>query len=143
MKNLVIVNEHSHRIEYLSPTVEGKKHDKKLADDSQLQLPPESTLIQDKAFEGYEVPGATHYQPQKKPRGGELSPLQQTLNSVISGVRMVVEHVIAGLKRCRIVKDIFRNTTEQFDDLVMEMACGLHNLRVKSRNTPQPTETIS
>lgn len=142
MKNLVIVNEHSHRIEYLSPTVEGHKHDQKLADASQLQWPPESTLIQDQAVEGDEVPGASHYQPQKKPRGGELSPLQQTLNSVISGGRRVVEHVLAGLKRCRIVKDIFRNTTEPFDDLVMEMACGLHNLRIKSRNTHLGTETV-
>jgi hypothetical protein len=122
--------------------VEGQKHDKKLADDSQLQLPPGATVIQDKAFEGYNVPGACHYQPQKKPRGGELSPLQQTLNTVISGVRIVVEHVIAGLKRCRIVKDIFRNTLEQFDDLVMEIACGLHNLRVTARNTHQRTETV-
>jgi hypothetical protein len=117
-KNLVIVNEETQHIDYLSPTVEGKKHDKKLAEESQLSLPPTATVIKDKGFEGYEVPGgACHYQPQKKPRGGELSPLQKTLNSVISGVRIVVEHVIAGIKRCRIVKDIFRNTLEQFDDL--------------------------
>lgn len=135
VKNLVIVNEHSHRIEYLSPTVEGKKHDNKLADESQLVLPPSTTVLKDKAVEGYEVPGACNYQPQKKPRGGELSPLQKTLNSVISGVRIVVEHVIAGLKRCRVVTDIFRNTAEQFDDLVMEIACGLHNLRVTFRKT--------
>jgi hypothetical protein len=45
----------------------------------------------------------------------------------------VVEHVIAGVKRCRIVKDVFRNTTEAFDDLVMELACGLHNFRVNFR----------
>jgi hypothetical protein len=133
-KNLVIVNEKTQHIDYLSPTVEGKKHDKKLAEESQLSLPPTATVIKDKGFEGYEVPGgACHYQPQKKPRGGELSPLQKTINSVISGVRIVVEHVIAGIKRCRIVKDIFRNTMEQFDDLVMEIACGLHNFRVTFR----------
>lgn len=140
-KNLVIVNEESQRIEYLGPTVEGKKHDKKLADESQLTLPPTATVIKDKGFEGYEVPGgACHYQPQKKPKGGELSPLQKTLNSVISGVRIVVEHVIAGIKRCRIVKDIFRNTMEQFDDLVMEIACGLHNFRVKFRKPNEVTK---
>ena len=141
MKNLVIVNEDSHRIEYLSPTVEGKKHDKTLAEELQLVLPPAATVLKDKAFEGFEVPGACHYQPKKKPRGGELSPLQKTLNSVISGVRLVVEHVIAGLKRCRIVKDIFRNTAEQFDDLVMEIACGLHNLRVIFRKSHQMAKT--
>jgi len=81
-----------------------------------------------------------HYQPQKKPKGGELSPLQKTLNSVISGVRIVVEHMIAGLKRYRIVKDIFRNTMEQFDDLVMEIACGLHNFRITFRKPNEVTK---
>ena len=141
VKNLVIVNDESQRIEYLSPTVEGKKHDKKLAEESQLTLPATATVIKDKGFEGYEVPGgACHYQPQKKPRGGELSPLQKTINSVIAGVRIVVEHVIAGIKRCRIVKDIFRNTMEQFDDLVMEIACGLHNFRVTFRKPNEVTK---
>ena len=46
---------------------------------------------------------------------------------------MVVEHVLAGVKRCRIVKDVFRLTTEGVSDLVMEIACGLHNLRVSCR----------
>ena len=41
-----------------------------------------------------------------------------------------MESIIAGIKRCRIVKDIFRNTKEKYDDLVMDIACGLHNFRV-------------
>jgi hypothetical protein len=49
----------------------------------------------------------------------------------------VVENAIAGVKRCRIVKDVFRNTKEGFSDMVMEVACALHNLRVECRH-PQP-----
>jgi hypothetical protein len=45
----------------------------------------------------------------------------------------VVEHVLAGVKRCHIVRDVFRNTAVQFDDLVMEIACGLHNFRAMLR----------
>jgi hypothetical protein len=41
--------------------------------------------------------------------------------------------VIAGIKRCRIVKDVLRLTKEGVSDLVMEIACGLHNLRVTCR----------
>jgi hypothetical protein len=52
VKNLVIVNDESQRIEYLSPTVEGKKPDKKLAEESQLTLPATATVIKDKGFEG-------------------------------------------------------------------------------------------
>jgi len=57
------------------------------------------------------------------------------MNSILSGIRIVVEHVIAGIKRCRIVKEIFRNTIDGFDDIVMELACGLHNFRNKLRNS--------
>jgi hypothetical protein len=44
-----------------------------------------------------------------------------------------VEHGLAGVKRCRSVKDVFRNTKEGASDAVMEAACGLHNLRVQNR----------
>jgi hypothetical protein len=57
------------------------------------------------------------------------------INHLISQGRIIVEHVIAGVKRCHIVKDVFRNTREGDDDLVMEIACGLHNQRAKHRYT--------
>lgn len=55
-------------------------------------------------------------------------------NRIFSSVRVVVEHVIAGVKRCRIVKDVLRLTTKGISDVVMEIACGLHNLRVSCRH---------
>ena len=62
----------------------------------------------------------------------------QLLNHLISSARVVVENVIAGVKRCRIVKEVLRLTTDGISDLVMEIACGLHNLRVSCRR-PLPT----
>ena len=59
---------------------------------------------------------------------------EQMLNGIFSSARVVVEHVIAGVKRCRIVKEVLRLTTEGISDLVMEIACGLHNLRVSCRH---------
>ena len=47
-----------------------------------------------------------------------------------------MEHALAGVKRCRIVKDVLRNTKEGDSDSVMEAACGLHNLRVETRKRP-------
>ena len=63
-----------------------------------------------------------------------MSAGERLLNRLISSVRVVVEHVIAGVKRCRIVKDVLRLTKEDVSDLVMEIACGLHNLRVSCRH---------
>ena len=56
------------------------------------------------------------------------------MNHLISKARITVEHVISGVKRCRIVKDVFRNTREAYDDLVMKIACGLHNYRTRHRS---------
>jgi len=44
-----------------------------------------------------------------------------------------VEHSIAGVKISRIAKDQFRNTAAGLSDVVIEIACGLHNLRVARR----------
>jgi hypothetical protein len=63
-----------------------------------------------------------------------LSLADKWLNSIISGARVIVENCIAGVKRCRIVKDVLRNTKEGFSDLAMEVACGLHNFRVECRH---------
>jgi len=56
------------------------------------------------------------------------------LNHLVSSARVVVENVIAGVKRCRMVKDVLRLTKDGMADLVMEIACGLHNLRVSCRH---------
>jgi hypothetical protein len=56
----------------------------------------------------------------------------------ISRARIIVENVIAGVKRCRIVKAVLRLTSTGIADLVMEIACGLHHLRVSCRH-PLPT----
>lgn len=57
-------------------------------------------------------------------------------NRKISKVCVRVEHAIAGIKRSRCVKDVLRNTKDGFSDLVMVIACSLHNLRVDHRMKP-------
>jgi hypothetical protein len=133
VKNNVIANVTTRRVEHLSQTHEGKKHDKKICDEEAPTWPAGSTVYQDCGFQGYAPPGVTIQQPKKKPRGGELTPAEKQQNTAISRVRIVVEHVIGGIERCRIVKDVFRNTKDDFDDAVMEIACGLHNLRTAFR----------
>ena len=54
----------------------------------------------------------------------------------MSKIRVRVEHAISGVKRSRVVKDILRNTKDGFSDLVMVIACSLHNLRVDYRVNP-------
>jgi hypothetical protein len=69
--------------------------------------------------------------PAKKPRGGELSEEQKAENRVVSRRRVPIEHVNSSVKRCRVVKDTLRLWKEGVRDLVMEVACGLHNFRLR------------
>ena len=73
--------------------------------------------------------------PKKKLKGQQLSEQDKVTNTIISSIRIVVENVICGIKRCRIVKHIFRNTKEKIDDLVILISCGLHNFRSHNRHT--------
>jgi hypothetical protein len=135
-KNVLLINAHRIKVVYLSQTYSGKTHDKRVADLEAIEYPAHATLTKDTGFQGYEPKGVLTFQPRKKPRGKELSLADKFFNHMISSDRMKVEHVIAGIKRCRIVKDVFRNTQTGFSDLVMSIACALHNLRVTFR---QPT----
>jgi hypothetical protein len=133
VKNNLIVGLDDRQIKGLSGTHEGKKHDKKICDEERFRLPDGSDGYLDTGFQGYEIPGVNLHRPKKKPRGGELTLDEKEENRLISSLRVVVEHVISGVKRCRIVKDIFRNTLSGYDDEVMEIACGLHNFRSHHR----------
>jgi len=129
IKNNVITEKRTGKIKGLSPTVAGKMHDKKLADTQNLRFPKHSKLWQDTGFQGYAPDHVTIIQPKKKPRGAELTDDEKMQNRAIAKERIRVEHSIGGLKVFAIVHHIFRNLTTTFDDLVMETACGLHNLR--------------
>lgn len=133
-KNIVLINESTSKVIYLGPTEAGTKHDKKAADEATIVYPINATLDQDTGFQGYAPADVLVRQPKKKPRGQELSAADLFLNQIISSVRIEVEHVLAGIKRCRIVKEVLRLTRADISDLVMEIACGLHNLRVTCRH---------
>jgi len=132
VKNNVLVKAQA-KIGLLSATCEGKKHDKKIADETQFTLPQGSLLYQDTGFQGFVLEGVTILQPQKKPRGRQLTAEQKERNREISRVRIRVEHAIGGVKRYRIVKDQLRNWKQDFRDQVMETCCGLHNFRLNFR----------
>lgn len=65
-KNILLVNEHTNKVVYLSPTVEGKKHDKKATEEAQVAYPANATLSKDTGFQGYEPEGVLTAQPKKR-----------------------------------------------------------------------------
>ena len=69
-KNVLLINEYTSKVVYLSPTVAGKTHDKKAADEADLVYPVNSTLDKDTGFQGYEPAGVLTQQPKKSPEAG-------------------------------------------------------------------------
>jgi hypothetical protein len=144
VKNNIIADTESRKVRCLSRTCEGKKHDKRICDEENHSFPAGSVLLKDTGYQGYEPENVTTCQPVKKPRGKDLPVADKMFNPMIPGVRVIAGHVIPGVKRSRIVRDIFRNTEKNSDDLVMEIACGLHNIREnfrgpeRSENSLQP-----
>jgi hypothetical protein len=121
------------RVIFLTATVAGRKHDKRLADESGYRLPKGSILMQDTGFQGFTVDGVTILQPKKKPKGQELTDDEKAINRLISSIRIRIEHAIGGVKRYRVVKDKLRLWKEGVRDLVLEICCGLHNFRLRFR----------
>ncbi len=133
IKNNVITDKRTKKIKALSDTKEGSMHDKKLADDWELEFPPGSALLKDTGFQGYEPRNTISIQPKKKPKGKELTPGEKLRNTEIARERIGVEHSIGGAKIYHIARDIFRNRKNQFDDQVMEIVCGLFNFKIEQR----------
>lgn len=118
------------RILWLSKTCEGHAHDKKIMDWQPLMLPNGIILWQDTGFVGYVPENLTVKMAAKKSKGKELTDAQKQENRKISSLRILVEHAVGGVKKCRIVKELFRCRKFGFDDLVMLITCGLHNFRI-------------
>ena len=67
-KNLLLVNENTKKVVSLSDTVEGKMHDKKLADKSTISYPKNASVTQDTGLQGYQPKGVLVEQPKKSQR---------------------------------------------------------------------------
>ena len=133
VKNVVISEKKTKRILAISPTDEGKQHDKSIADEQNYVFPEGSQLYQDTGFQGYPPENVEIFQPKKKPRGGVLTEAEKQRNTEISSQRIRVEHSIGGVKVYSIVRDIYRNYKQNYEDLVIETAVGLHNFRINQR----------
>jgi hypothetical protein len=133
VKNNLISN-HQQQVLYLSPTVEGKQHDKTLAQEMELHFPPEGTLLQDLGYQGFVPDNVKVIMPIKKPKKQKLSKEEKAYNKQVSSARIAVEHAIGSIKRLKIVQEKIRLRIEDIHDQVILIAVGLHNLRIGYRN---------
>jgi hypothetical protein len=135
VKNVLLVQ--AFVVLFLSDTYEGSVHDKPIADATPYPLPPDSELLDDLGFLGYDLAGVQHTRPIKKPKGGRLTDEQKAHNRQVAQRRVVIEHILSSIKRCRILKDTIRLWKDDVRDLVMAVCCGLHNFRLRLNPWPE------
>lgn len=127
-KQIVLADEHK-RILVLTPTKSGRRHDKKLADKSELfiHLPDHVTAWVDTGFIGIHKQHANTCIPKRRSRWKPLSQEDTAENQLISSLRVVVEHAIGGMKRYQCLQQPYRNRKPRLDDLFSLLAAGLWN----------------
>ena len=132
LKNVIVV---AHRkVLWCSPTLPARRHDKAVTEASRLRLPKKITVLGDSGFAGLKVGEAAVITPWKRRRGQKkLSKKRRAFNRLLARERIPVEHVLASVKRLRILRDEFRNRRPGLDDAVMEIGCALHNFRCDCR----------
>ena len=133
-KNTIISTEKK-RIILVSPTKNGKIHDKpQLEKEGTLDIiPTDVNIWVDKGYDGIKKIIKNRnkiFMPKKKPKGGELTLKEKEENKIISSIRIVVEHSIGGLKRFRCLTDLYRNKNG-IDDKFITICAGLWNFHLQ------------
>lgn len=122
LKNQIVIDNNS-KIRSVSKSVEGKKHDKKLFDESRVHTKEKSNIIGDLGYYGTE--GITV--PNKKPKKIELTKEEKDFNKQFSRERIKIEHVFGKMKVFQILTQRFRNPRAKHA-LIFKNIAGLYNL---------------
>lgn len=72
LKNTFVSNQYA-EVLYLGPTEMGSAHDKKIIDEENIRFPDYSFLWKDLGYQGYIPENVICFEPNKKPRNGELT----------------------------------------------------------------------
>jgi len=123
------------KILYLSPTYEGRIHDKTICDEEQIGFDLPVGLWVDLGFVRLNPNNADVKIPIKKPKKRELLAEEKAFNRQVSSKRVKVEHAIGQCKIFRIVKDEVRAFKDDFRDTCMLLACALNNFKIDSIKT--------
>lgn len=131
-KTIVVANEKK-RILILTPTKSGRRHDKRLLDKSGLpQVIPDSVAVfVDTGFQGMERDHPNTLIPKKASKNHPLTQADKQNNRIISGLRIVAEHAIGGMKRLKAASDIYRNRIPNTDDRFHLLCAGLWNFHLQ------------
>lgn len=131
-KSIIMTNDQK-QILVLSPAKSGRRHDKRIADkfDMVCHIPKSVTIWADTGFQGMQKIHDRSMIPAKAIKDHPLTAEQKQNNRIISGIRIIVEHAIGGMKRCKAAADIYRNRLPNTDDRLTLLSAGLWNFHLQ------------
>ena len=120
-----IVTDNNKRILAVGPAQEGRKHDKKIYNESRVIKPPDILVLGDLGYLGtpFEIPV-------KKPKNKKLSKENKDYNKWHARLRVGVEHAIGRMKKFNIFSDIHRNNS--LKNLIAKNVGALANINLKT-----------
>lgn len=124
----VIITDSKKRVLINLKSKKGKTHDKKILDKSNTlnHIPEDVSAVADTGFQGIQHVHENTFIPKKNLKSRPLTKEDKEMNRLISSARIVVEHAISGIKRFRIVSQVFRNKNG-IDDRIFNICAGLWN----------------
>lgn len=134
-RKAIIATDGKKRIGVLTPTKSGRRHDKRLFDKADIarHIPEDIPIITDTGFQGIQSVHKNTIMPKKGSKKHPLTETDKQNNRLISSVRILVEHAIAGIKRFKAAADIYRNRKPNTDDTFMLLSAGLWNLHLQGQ----------
>ncbi len=107
----------------------GKLHDFRLFKESKIQIHPEINVLTDTGYQGLQDIHSKTQMPKKKSKKKPLTKEDKKRNRQLSKERVLNEHVIARLKRFKIITDRYGNRRKRFA-LRFNLIAGIYNLEV-------------
>ncbi len=107
----------------------GKLHDFRLFKESKIQIRPEINVLTDTGYQGLQDIHSKTQMPKKKSKKKPLTKDDKKRNRQLSKERVLNEHVIARLKRFKIITDRYGNRRKRFA-LRFNLIAGIYNLEV-------------
>ena len=107
----------------------GKEHDFELLKKSRVKFLPENKVLADSGYQGFQKIHSNTVLPKKNTKLKKLSPTEKTANADLSSERVVVENIIASLKRFRIFSGRYRNRRKRFS-LRFNLISAIHNFEL-------------
>ncbi len=135
-RKTLVMTDRRRRIGVLTRSQRGRRHDKKLSDREELlrHVPERVSVLADSGFQGARHAGLCL--PNKGSKKRPLSTEQREWNSLVSSLRIGVEHAIGGMKRYAAAAQIYRNHLPRWDDHFNLLSAGLwnHHLEFQAAN---------